>query len=380
MFKMYRKALNRSPGMTVFVTFFGTLGLIQAGKSYRRSERRAALKAELDELERKAAELAASAKVGKDIGNATQSSNTDARLKGVASVLEQTKGEVSRFVEELFAIPIAHAEDRVVKSHQHETSSSSSSFAEHTVIASPLSSTPSSDDKDDLPLKPTDLDAHKDPTHPAFNPYGRTPMNVVERPPVGTKITHDPIQWLSEFIYNRYDDLRIFLHEYTPSGFQERRRREEALRAREVRKDIKLNEYYQSVYGLNGTSAAAQTQAFLRQDIPLYDYTEYIKEHPNPRIFLDVALPGERKPGRVVIELRSDVLPQTTPHLLALADGFIRDNLYFSYRHTYLHKVVPGVSVHGGDCVTRTGKSGVNAISRERLRSENYTLSHDGMW
>uniref|UniRef100_A0A7R9Z2S4 Peptidyl-prolyl cis-trans isomerase n=1 Tax=Chlamydomonas euryale TaxID=1486919 RepID=A0A7R9Z2S4_9CHLO len=92
----------------------------------------------------------------------------------------------------------------------------------------------------------------------------------------------------------------------------------------------------------------------------------------NPRVFFDVTVSGQQL-GRVVMELKQDVVPKTTANFLELC----KREPGQGFKASKFHRIIPSFMCQGGDFTRGNGTGGMS-IYGAKFADENFKLAHTG--
>ncbi|RVE46329.1 hypothetical protein evm_009048 [Chilo suppressalis] len=98
----------------------------------------------------------------------------------------------------------------------------------------------------------------------------------------------------------------------------------------------------------------------------------------NPLVFLDITIDGESA-GRIIIELRKDVVPKTAENFRALCTGekgTSTDGKPLHFKGVRFHRAVPQFMVQSGDIINGDGTGG-ESIYGPSFEDENFILKHE---
>lgn len=92
----------------------------------------------------------------------------------------------------------------------------------------------------------------------------------------------------------------------------------------------------------------------------------------NPHVFFDI-VQGNKKLGRIVMQLYMDVTPKTAGNFRAICTGENEDKL--TYKKSIFHRVIKDFMIQGGD-ITNADGTGGKSIYGEKFDDENFNSKH----
>eukprot|EP00826_Nyctotherus_ovalis_P017837 TRINITY_DN15272_c0_g4_i1.p1 TRINITY_DN15272_c0_g4~~TRINITY_DN15272_c0_g4_i1.p1 ORF type:complete len:175 (+),score=44.02 TRINITY_DN15272_c0_g4_i1:139-663(+) len=96
-----------------------------------------------------------------------------------------------------------------------------------------------------------------------------------------------------------------------------------------------------------------------------------------PKVFFDITI-GSKNAGRIVFQLRNDVVPRTAENFRSLCTGEKgtgNSGKLLHYKGSAFHRIIPEFMCQGGDFTSGDGTGG-ESIYGEKFRDENFRLGH----
>ncbi|KAK0173931.1 hypothetical protein PV328_007067 [Microctonus aethiopoides] len=138
----------------------------------------------------------------------------------------------------------------------------------------------------------------------------------------------------------------------------------------------KIEKENKDLYNRIRTTVAKNSTVSTAQDWKKIEISKKNKSNPKTskysRCFFDIeVIKPNRKLGRIILQLYTDIVPRTCANFIELCKGV--DGI--SYKNTPFHRIISGYLCQGGD-VTNFNGSGGTSIYGGDFEDENFKLKH----
>ena len=102
-----------------------------------------------------------------------------------------------------------------------------------------------------------------------------------------------------------------------------------------------------------------------------------MSDQANPKVFFDITI-GSEEAGRIIFELRADIVPKTAENFRALCTGEKgtgNSGKPLHYKGSQFHRIITNFMCQGGDFTNGNGTGG-ESIYGEKFSDENFELKH----